>query len=253
MRRIAVASALFFGVTAVGVRPAAANAQVSGTITISAASSLRESFVAIGKAFRAANPKVRVRFNFGSSSTLVSQIIAGAPADVVAVADLATMDKLVSQGSITGTPKVFARNSMVIAVKPGNPHKISSVADLARVGVVALCVVTAPCGGYAKSVLSRSGVSLAESSITRGIDVAATLAQVTTGDAQAAIVYSTDVLAAGSAVSGVTIPRASNVTAMYPIASIKGSANAEAARAFVEFVTSDKGWSILKSYGFLRP
>ena len=251
--RLVVALTLFVGLGATASPEANAGSGASGTITVSAAASLRESFTELGKAFRSAHPQARVRFNFGSSSVLVSQVLSGAPADVVALADLATMDKLVSAGIVSSAPRVFARNSMAIAVKKGNPLKVVGLSDLARVGVVSMCVQTAPCGSYAKSVLARVGVSIPESKITRGVDASATLAQVVTGDAQAAIVYVTDVRSAGKSVDGIAIPRSVNVTAMYPIATVKGSRQQQTARAFVDFVSSDAGQSILKKFGFARP
>ena len=232
---------------------AVAQSDVRGTITVSAAASLRDAFTEIGKAFRVRYPEAKVRFNFGSSATLVTQISAGAPVDVAAFADRATMDRLVSLGLLVTAPTVVARNSMMIAVKKGNPLKVSSVADLNRVGVVAMCVATAPCGAYAKSVLTRAGVSIPESRITRGTDVRAVVTQVSSGDAQAALVYVTDVLASASSVSGVAIPRSLNVTVAYPIAVVKGSKNGPTASAFVAFVSSAQSRAILKRWGFLSP
>lgn len=232
---------------------AVAQSDVSGTITVSAAASLRDAFTEIGKAFRAQHPKAKVRFNFGSSGTLVTQISSGAPVDVAAFADLATMDRLVSSGLVARAPTVFARNSLMIAVKRGNPLKVSSVSDLGRVGVVAMCVATAPCGSYAKTVLARAGVSIPESSITRGTDVRAVVTQVASGDAQAALVYVTDVLASAPSVSGVAIPQSLNVTAMYPIAVVKGSKNGPTASAFVAFINSSPSRAILAKWGFSSP
>jgi molybdate transport system substrate-binding protein len=236
-----------------GANNALASSDLSGTITVSAASSLRSSFTEIGKAFRTKHPRVKVRFNFGSSSTLVGQINSGAPSDVVALADTATMDKLANSGALGSTPKIFARNSMAIAVKRGNAQNVKGVGDLARVGVVSMCVQTAPCGVYAQTVLARSGVSIPESKVTRGVDASATLSQVVNGDAQAALVYVTDVRAAGKSVGLVTIPRSANVAAMYPIAVVKGSRQTPIARAFVDFVMSSAGQSVLISQGFARP
>ena len=232
---------------------ALASLDLSGTITVSAASSLRSSFAEIGRAFRMKYPGVKVRFNFGSSSALVGQIASGAPADVVALADTATMDKLANLGSLGSTPKVFARNSMAIAVKRGSAQEVAGVADLSRVGVVSMCVQSAPCGVYAQTVLARSGVTIPESKVTRGVDASATLSQVVNGDAQAALVYVTDGRAAGKSVVLVTIPRSANVAAMYPIAVVKGSRQTPIARAFVDFVMSSTGQSVLASQGFARP
>ncbi len=224
-----------------------------GDLTISAAASLTDSFTALAKQFRRDNTGIKVRLNFGSSQTLVTQIQAGAPTDILASADLTSIEKLVTSGNVVVAPKVFARNSMAIAVKPGNPKSVRSVADLATLQFVALCGKTVPCGVYAASVLTRAGVSLIESKVTRGIDVKSTLSAVTTGDADAAIVYRTDVLAAKSTVVGIEIPAAQNVKAMYGIAPLRGTKSVTNAKAFIDFVLSEKGWQILKTYGFERP
>lgn len=235
------------------VAPAAAVSPLKGEITVSAAASLTDSFTALAKAFRAANPKVKVRLNFGSSSILVAQIQSGAPSDVIAAADLLSVEKLVTSGHVVAAPRVFARNSMAIAVKPGNPEKVRSINDLARFRTIALCGKTVPCGVYASTVLARSGVVINESNITRGVDAKATLGAVVTGDADAAIVYKTDVIAAGKAIHVVDIAVSSNVKAMYGIASIQSSKSGSLAKAFVDFVLSEQGWKILKGFGFQKP
>ena len=226
---------------------------LSGEIVVSAAASLTEGFTAIGREFRRLHPRARVRFNFGSTTALVTQIQAGAPVAVFASADLSSQDRLLQTGNITSSPRVFARNTMQIAVKPGNPLSITRLTDLAKASTVALCGKAVPCGVYAASVLARAGVSIPETSITRGIDAKATLASVSFGDADAAIVYTTDVRAAGKAVQGVSIPRAENVTAVYGISVVRGTSNQQLARAFVEFVMSRDGRSILARQGFLAP
>ena len=225
----------------------------SGEIVVSAAASLQEGFTELAKEFRRMNPRSRVRFNFGSSTALVTQIQSGAPVAVFASADLASQDRLLQSGNIASSPRLFARNTMQLAVKPGNPLKILRVADLTRAKTVALCGKTVPCGLYAAAVLARSGVSLPESSITRGVDAKATLASVAFGDADAAIVYATDVKAAGRSVRGVVIPPAQNVTAVYGISVVRGAKNQSLARAFVEFVMSKSGRAIMSRYGFLAP
>jgi len=242
------------GICAMGtVAPTAAVSPLKGEVTVSAAASLTDSFTALAKAFRTANPKVKVRLNFGSSSTLVAQIQAGAPSDVIAAADLVSVERLVASGNVVAAPRVFARNSMAIAVKPGNPEKVKSIKDLARLKTIAMCGKAAPCGVYASSALSRAGVVVKESNITRGVDAKATLGAVVTGDADAAIVYKTDVIAAGKSIQAVDIATASNVKAMYGIASIRGSKNGSLAKAFVDFVLSEQGWRILKGFGFQKP
>ena len=235
------------------VAPAAAVSPLKGEITVSAAASLTDSFTALAKAFRAANPKVKVRLNFGSSSTLVAQIQSGAPSDVIAAADLTSVEKLVASGNVVAAPRVFARNSLSIAVKPGNPEKVKSINDLARLRTIALCGKSVPCGVYASTVLARSGVVINESNITRGADAKATLGALVTGDADAAIVYKTDVIAAGKSIHAVDIAASSNVKALYGIASIRGLKNGSLAKAFVDFVLSEQGWTILKGFGFQKP
>ena len=241
------------GICAMGTVAPAAASPLKGEITVSAAASLTDSFTALAKAFRAANPKVKVRLNFGSSSTLVAQIQAGAPSDVIAAADLSSVERLAASGNVVAAPRVFARNSMAIAVKPGNPEKVKSIKDLARLKTIAMCGKAAPCGVYASTVLSRAGVVVIEGNITRGVDAKATLGAVVTGDADAAIVYKTDVIAAGKSIQAVDIAAASNVKAMYGIASIRGSKNGSLAKAFVDFVSSEQGWRILKGFGFQKP
>ena len=239
--------------TAVHASPIVEVSKLKGDLTISAATSLTDAFTELAKQFRKVNKGVKVRLNFGSSSTLLTQIQSGAPSDIMASADLTNLEKLVASGNVVVTPKVFARNTMAIAVKLGNPKSVRSVADLALLSFIALCGKTVPCGVYASSVLTRAGVVIAESKVTRGIDVKATLSAVANGDAEAAIVYKTDVLAAKKTVVGIDIPSAQNVKAMYGIAPIRGSKNPANAKAFIDFVLSEQGWQILKSFGFQRP
>jgi molybdate transport system substrate-binding protein len=233
--------------------PIARASNLKGDLTISAAASLTDAFSEIAKQFRKVNKGVKVRLNFGSTSTLVSQIQSGAPSDVVASADLSSIEKLVASANVVVSPKVFARNTMAIAVKPGNPKSVRTIKDLGSLRFIALCGKTVPCGVYASSVLTRAGVVIDESKITRGIDVKATLSAVANGDADAAIVYKTDVLAAKKNVFGIDIPSAQNVQAKYGIAPIRGSKNLANAKAFIDFVLSERGLQILKSFGYQRP
>jgi molybdate transport system substrate-binding protein len=163
------------------------------------------------------------------------------------------MDKLVTTGKVTASPTVFARNRLEIAVKPGNPKGIRTLADLRGAGTVALCAASVPCGVYAANVLSRAGVTIPESSITRGADAKATLAAVSPGDANAAVVYVTDVKAARGAVQGVVIPDDQNAVAVYPLAPLAASSNARLARSFTAYVASLAGERTLARFGFLAP
>jgi molybdate transport system substrate-binding protein len=228
-------------------------AKVTGSITVSDAASLTEAFETIGADFKSAHPGATVTFNPGSSTTLATQIHQGATADVFASADETNMDTLRDAGLVDGTPVVFARNRLVIVTKPGNPENVKTLADLANLGIVSLCGPTVPCGKYADQVLQTAGVTIPASNITRGVDVKATLAAVTNGDAEAAIVYVTDARTAGDAIDAVTIPDDENAIAVYPIAVLKASGSKETARAFVDAVMSPQGQSTLKSYGFLPP
>lgn len=230
-----------------------ARSELTGELTVSAAASLTESFTALGRQFRQRHPKVRIRLNFASTSSLVAQVQSGAPVDLFASADMSSQDRLAASGHIVSSPRVFARNTMQIAVKPGNPLGVRGVGDLSRVGVVALCNATVPCGIYAASVLRLSNTVLSTSMVTRATDVKAALASVSFGDADAAIVYATDVRAAGKAVQGVVIPPALNVKAMYGLSVIRGSTNRGVAKQFVDFVLSPDGRATLRDFGFLAP
>ena len=241
------------GSAATSTTTATGTPKVTGAVTVSAAASLTEAFGKIGKDFQTANPGATVTFNFGSSGTLATQIQQGAPADVFASADPANMDTLARAGLVDDRALVFARNKLVIVTKPGNPKHVKALADLADVGTVSLCGETVPCGKYAAQVLTNAGVTIPADGITRGQDVKATLAAVTNGDADAAIVYVTDAKSAGAAVTAVTIPDAQNAIAAYPIGVLKQSTNAVASKAFQQYVVSPKGQATLASYGFLPP
>lgn len=226
---------------------------LSGTITVSAAASLTESFEKIGADFEKAHPGTTVRFTFDSSKTLATQIVDGAKVDVYASADEKNTQTLVDAGLVDRSPTTFARNQLVIVTQPGNPQGIKTLADLAGVDVVALCGQDVPCGRFATQVLDSAGVAIDESKVTRGQNVKATLTAVTEGDAVAGIVYVTDAQSAGDAVEQVAIPDAQNAIATYPISVLAGTGAPELARAFVAFVASPEGERVLKEFGFLAP
>jgi molybdate transport system substrate-binding protein len=251
-----VAVAVLLTPAAVGTSAATTprpNAKLSGAITVSAAASLTEAFTKMGVDFQKANPGTTVSFNFAASSALVQQIQGGAPADVFASADGTNMQKLVSAGQVKAEPTVFAANALTIVVKPGNPQKITSLADLANLGTISLCADTVPCGKYAQQALAQAGVTVPTEKVTKGADVKATLAAVSAGDADAAIVYATDAKAAGSAVQVVKIPAWLNVYAIYPIAPLASSSDKTLAKAWVAYTVSPAGQKTLRSYGFLPP
>lgn len=225
---------------------------LGGNLSVSAAASLTDSFKALGASFHNVNPGVTVQLNFAGSPTLVTQIEQGAPADVFASADTTNMDKLRTDGFAAGTPKVFAHNALEIVVGPGNPKGIHALADLARSGVIYISAgPTVPAGKYAAQALAKAGVKVTPKSLET--DVKAVVSKVELGEADAGIVYTTDVKAAGAKVDGVPIPDSQNVVASYPIAVVKGSKSAAAAQAFVDYVASPAGLATLESFGFLAP
>jgi molybdate transport system substrate-binding protein len=225
--------------------------RVSGSITVSAASSLTGAFGTLGTMFQTAHPGATIRFNFGSSGTLANQIIAGAPADVFASASPSVMDTVRKAGDIVGIPVTFARNSLEIVVKPGNPLGIHSLADLTKPNVVALCVSSAPCGSTADQALKNAGVTLPTSKITLGQDVDSTFAEVTTGDADAAVVYVTNAKKAGDQGVGVPIPPSENVSTSYPIAVVRATKNRSLALAWIAYVLGPTGQGVLLAASFL--
>jgi molybdate transport system substrate-binding protein len=222
----------------------------AGSITVFAAASLTTAFKALGDSYQKANPGTTVKFNFAGSPTLVTQIEQGAQADVFASADTTNMDKLMTDGFTTSAPpEIFAHNKLEIVVAAGNPKHIASLADLAKPGVIYISAgPTVPAGKYAAQALSSAGVKVTPKSLET--DVKSVVSKVQLGEADAGIVYTTDVKAAGDKVSGVEIPDPYNVVATYPIAAVKGTTNTETAYTFIAYVKSSEGQAILASYGF---
>jgi molybdate transport system substrate-binding protein len=223
---------------------------LTGNISVFAAASLTASFNALGTSFQAANPGVTVKFNYAGTPTLVTQIEQGAPADVFASADTANMDKMTADGFTAGASLVFAHNSLEIVVAPGNPKGITGLADLAKAGVLYISEgPTVPAGKYSLQALKSAGVTVTPKSLETS--VTAVISKIELGEADAGIVYTTDVTAAGNKVAGVPIPAANNVIATYPMVVVKGTSNAAAAYAFMGYVVSVTGQTALASFGFL--
>jgi len=224
---------------------------VSGTVTVFAAASLTKAFTVLGERFHAAHPAATVRFSFGASSALAQQVIAGAPADVFASASTKNMTQVTAAGDASA-PRTFATNVAEIAVARASSGRVRTLADLAAPGVkVALCQPQVPCGALAQKILAKAGVRVRP--VTQGLDVKSTLAYVTTGEVDAAVVYVTDVRTAGAAVRGVPIPAADNASTAYPIATVKGSRQPAGAAAFEALVLSPEGQAVLAAAGFRRP
>ena len=225
---------------------------LSGTVTVFAAASLTGTFTQLGKDFEAAHPGVTVKFNFGGSDTLAASIVSGAPADVFAAASTATMGTVTKAGAATGTPTVFVKNQLEIAVPPGDPKAIKTLADLTKPGVkVALCAPTVPCGAAAVKVEAAGKIKI--NPVTLETDVKSALTKVELGEVDAALVYQTDVKAAGGKVEGMEFAEAAKAINNYPIAVLKDAPNAAAAQAFVAFVLSTHGRGVLSAAGFQNP
>lgn len=231
-----------------GAQPAAGG-KLSGDVVVFAASSLRESFTAIGEEFEAAHPGTKVTFNFGASSTLAQNITQGAPADVFAAASPATMKTVTAAGEMDGEPVTFVRNRLQIAVPAGNPAKVAGLADFAKADLkIALCAKQVPCGAAAEKAFAAAGVTPEPDTFEQ--DVKATLSKVTLGEVDAALVYRTDVRAAGGKVKGIDFPEAEEAINDYPIVVLKDAPNPDAAPEFLQFVRSERGRDALKAAGF---
>ena len=229
-----------------------ADAGSSGdSITVFAAASLTDAFGEVAQAFERAQPGVSVDLNFAGSSALREQILAGAPADVFASANMANMEQLVAATRVA-EPMAFATNRLQIAVPPGNPGRVAGLADFADAGLlIGLCAEEVPCGAFARQALASAGVE--PSLDTSEPDVRALLTKIEEGELDAGIVYTTDVISAGSGVEGIDIPERDNVVATYPIATVVDSGALDVARQFVDFVLGDEAQAILQNYGFDRP
>lgn len=221
-------------------------------IMVFAAASLKKSFTEIGDRFTTDNPGAAVEFSFAGSSDLVTQLTQGAGADVFASADTRNMDKVATAGLLAGEPVDFASNTLTIAVAPGNPKKISSLKDLVQPGLsVVVCAPAVPCGSATQKVEQAAEVRLAP--VSEESSVADALNKVVTGQADAGLVYVTDVQAAGDKVTGVPFPEAAGAVNTYPIAVLKQSAHADLAKRFVDLVTGEAGQKILGAAGFAKP
>jgi molybdate transport system substrate-binding protein len=223
-----------------------------GTVTVLAASSLTEAFGELGDELEAQHPGTRVRFSFAASSELATQITAGAPADVFASASPSTMDQVVPAGDAAGDPTVFVRNRLEIAVPAGNPAGVSGLVDLADKSLtIALCAPEVPCGAAAETAFEAAGITPAPDTLEP--DVKATLAKVSLGEVDAALVYRTDVIAAGDDVEGIDFPESADAVNDYPVVALAEAPNAEGAEAFVYLVLSDEGRAVLEAAGFELP
>jgi molybdate transport system substrate-binding protein len=229
-----------------------ADAGLTGTLTVFAAASLTDVFTGLGQQLEEENPELTVQFNFAGSSALATQLTQGAPADVFASANPAQMAVVTDAGLGEGEPTVFTANVLQIAVPAGNPAGITGLADFAREELaIAVCAPDVPCGAASEDVFAAAGVPPRPD--TQEEDVRAALTKVELGEVDAALVYATDVTAAGDAVEGIAFPEAEDAVNDYPLVTLAEAPNADAAEAFVDLVLSDEGQQALEDAGFRAP
>lgn len=229
-----------------------ASAAPAKTLTVLAAASLTGTFTTLGRQFEASHPGVQVRFSFGGSSQLAQQIVSGAPADVFAAANPATMKIVSDTKDVSGAPTVFVKNRLVIAVPQDNKAGVKTLQDLSNPKIkVVLCAEQVPCGAAAKKALALAGVKVTPVSLEQ--DVKAALTKVELGEADAGLVYTTDVKAAGGKVQGIGFPEAAKTINDYPIASLAHAAQPALAGEFVQFIRSAQAKGVLTQAGFESP
>jgi molybdate transport system substrate-binding protein len=248
VRRVALAAAVLL--TLGGCAAPAADADGDDErLTVFAAASLAEVFAQLGEEFEAGHPGVTVAFEFGGSSGLAAQIVQGAPADVFAAASPETMRTVVDAG-LARDPATFATNTLELVVPAGNPGAVSGLADLGDPELaIALCASEVPCGAASASLLADAGVTPSVDTLEQ--DVTAVLTRVRAGEADAGLVYRTDVLAAGDDIEGIKIAGADRATNDYPVVALDGAG--DAAADFVAFVLSDDGLAVMEAAGFGAP
>lgn len=243
---VAVAMATVLALAGCGSASGQADEQ---ELTVFAAASLTDTFTRLAEEFEKDHPGVKVTTSFGGSSDLVAQIEDGAPADVFASADTKNMDKL---GDLATDPQDFASNTLEIATPPGNPAEITGFQDLAQDGTkVVVCAVEVPCGSATAEMEEKTGVDIEP--VSEEQSVSDVLAKVTSGDADAGLVYVTDVTAAGDTVTGVEFEESDQVVNTYPITALDGADDADLAQEFVDLVLSETGQKVLSDAGFGQP
>jgi molybdate transport system substrate-binding protein len=232
--------------------PTASGGPVTGDLTVLAAASLTEVFNKLATTFQSENPGVHITFSFAGSSTLAQQIVAKAPADVFAAASPATMKTVTDAGDAAGSPQLFVRNVLEIAVPPSNPGNVSGLADFGKSDLkIAVCAAAVPCGAAADKVFKASGLSPQIDSYEQ--DVKGVLTKVEAGEADAGMVYQTDVKSAGDKVKGIDFPEASNAINDYPIAALTEAKNPTAANAWIAFLLSAEARQVFTDMGFQLP
>ncbi|GLY75930.1 molybdate-binding protein [Actinoallomurus iriomotensis] len=251
--RVLLAAALGTSLTlAAGCGSTGDDSSKGKTLFVFAAASLTETFTSLGKTFEAAHPGVKVKFNFGGSSTLAQQITQGAPADVFAAASPATMKTVTDAKDAAGAPTTFVRNRLEIAVPPSNPGKVKALKDLTNPKLkVVECAPEVPCGAAALKALAAAELKVKP--VSQEQDVKAALTKVQLNEADAALVYRTDVKSAGGKVTGIDFPEAAQAINDYPIATLAKAPQPALAKEFVQLILSGQGKSVLQQAGFESP
>src|SRR4051812_5765815 len=225
---------------------------LSGTLTVFAAASLTGVFNSLGDELKQQNPGLDVKFNLAGSDALATQITQGAPADVFASANEKQMKVVTDAGLQAADPTVFAENVLEIAVPKGNPGHVTGLKDFGNADLtLAVCAPSVPCGAATQQVFTAAGIDAKPD--TQETDVKAALNKVQLGEVDAALVYATDVKAAGDGVEGIPFPEAEQAVNEYPICTLKAAPDPDAAQAFVDLVTSDAGQKALEEAGFRKP
>jgi len=224
----------------------------TGTLNVLAAASPTETFTSLAKDVEADHPGVTVKRAFDSSATLAEQVTQGAPADVLATADEATMQTVVDAGGTEGDPQLFATNHLQMVVPKDNPANIKQFSDLEKPGVkYVVCVDTAPCGKLAVKVLAATGIKAKP--VSEEVDVKAVLSKVELGEADAGLVYATDAVAGGDKVKPIDIPTSNENLNSYPIAALADAKKPGLAKEWVDLVTGTQGQQALADAGFGKP
>ncbi len=250
--RLGLAAALLavLGLLLAGCGSDSGGSRSRSKLVVFAASSLTETFTAMQKAFVAAHPDVNVVLSFDSSSVLVQQIESGASVDVIATADEESMHPLVAKSLLASHPTTFATNHLIVVTPPDNPGHVTGLPSLSSVGFV-VCDPSAPCGAASQRVLAAAGVTAKPRSLEQ--NVKSVLTKITTGEADAGLVYVTDAVAAGGQVRSFPIPANHNVTTKDLIAPVKASKNGKLAREWIDYVTSSAGQMVLRKARFGAP
>jgi molybdate transport system substrate-binding protein len=249
MRRAVVVTVVASLASACSASDADDSNQEPTEVVVFAAASLTESFESMAQELEEEHPELRFTFSFGGSSSLAPQILSGAPANVFAAASPETMQQVVDGGAAVGEPELFVRNRLQIAVPPDNPAGVATLEDLADPALtVAMCAPEVPCGAAAERAFDVAGLEPKPDTLEE--DVKAVLAKVELGEVDAGLVYRTDVVAAGSTVTGIDFTEAAEAINDYQIVTVTDS---DGAQVFVDFVQSNRGREMLADAGFDLP